>query len=105
MEFKGVVNNGEVVKNQAKQVYNDTFESNVNNGKMTELRKEELLEKIEKVASSDAQVFSGTETDIRMTRDGENGAIIIDSIVNFIKTVEGQEDYMNVSYAAAKCTI
>ena len=40
-----------------------------------------------------------------MTRDGENGAIIIDSIVNFIKTVEGKEDYMNVSYASAKCTI
>ena len=40
-----------------------------------------------------------------MTRDGENGAIIIDSIVNFMKTVEGKDDYMNVSYAAAKCTI
>ena len=60
MEFKGVVNNGEVVKNQAKQVYNDTFESNVNNGKMTELRKEELLEKIEKVANNDLTVIAGT---------------------------------------------
>ena len=60
MEFKGVVNNGEVVKNQAKQVYNDTFENNVSNGKMTELRKEELLEKIEKVANNDLTVIAGT---------------------------------------------
>ena len=90
MEFKGVVKNDSgVVKSQAKQVYNDTFENNVKYGKMTELRKEELLEKIEKVANDDVAVFSGIESDIRMTRDGENGAIIVDLIVNFVKTVEG----------------
>ena len=73
----------------------------VNQGKMTEERKAEMLEKIEKIASNDAKVFAGTESDIRVTKDSDSGELVIDMVAHFMKTDEDKPDYMHVSYAAA----
>ena len=66
---------------------------------MTEQRKVELLEKIEKVATNDASVFAGTESDIRVTKNSDNGEIIIDMVAHFMKSDEDKPEYMNISYA------
>lgn len=73
----------------------------VNQGKMTEERKAEMLEKIEKIATNDAAVFAGTESDIRVTKDSDSGELVIDMVAHFMKTDEDKPDYMHVSYAAA----
>ena len=73
----------------------------VNQGKMTEERKAEMLEKIEKIASNDATVFAGTESDIRVTKDSDSGELVIDMVAHFMKTNEDKPDEMHVSYASA----
>ena len=66
---------------------------------MTEQRKVELLEKIEKVATNDASVFAGTESDIKVTKDSDNGEITVDMVAHFMKSDEDKPEYMNISYA------
>ena len=77
----------------------------VRHGKMTQERKEQLLEKIIKVASNDVTAFAGTESDIKVSKNEENGDIVIDLVAHFMKTDENDQDRMNISYAAAKSTI
>ena len=40
-----------------------------------------------------------------MSKNEESGDIEIDMVAHFIMTDKDREDYMNVSYAAAKCFI
>ena len=98
-------NDGGVVKIHANQTYKQVFELAVRHGKMTEARKGELLDKIAKVACNDITAFAGTESDIIVSKNEESGDIVVDMVAHFIKTDQEREDYMNVSYAAAKCFI
>ena len=98
-------NDGGVVKIHANQTYKQVFELAVRHGKMTEARKGELLDKIAKVACNDITAFAGTESDIIVSKNEESGDIVVDMVAHFIKTDQEREDYMNVSYAAAKCSI
>ena len=100
-----VKNDGGVVKIHARQAYEESLALAVRHGKMTGARKEELLAKIERVASNDATAFAGTESDIKVTKNSKNGEIVIDMVAHFMKTDEDRPDYMNVSYAAANCAI
>ena len=72
---------------------------------MTEQRRDELLAKVVQISVNDLCAFDGTESDIRMTQDSENGDIFIDLTAHFMQSDEEQPDLMNVHYAAAKCTI
>ena len=53
-------------------MYEDLLGLNVQHGKMSEARKQELLAKISKVASNDLQVFDGTDKDIRLVMSDDN---------------------------------
>ena len=100
-----VKNDGGVVKIHARQAYEESLALAVRHGKMTPERREELLAKIDRVACNDATVITGTESDIRVSRNSDSGAIVIDMVAHVMKTDEDRPDYMNVSYAAAKCSI
>ena len=78
---------------------------NVKHGKMTQQRKDELLTKITQVANNDVATLAGVEKDIRVVKSNENGEIIIDMVVHFIKTDENAPELINVSYAAALARI
>ena len=71
-----------MVKQQATQAYEEACGLAVKNGKMSEKRREELLAKIAKVASNDAAVFAGSESDIQVSRGIESGDIAIDVVVH-----------------------
>ena len=106
MHLKNVVKNDEgVVKVAAKQAYEDQFDMAVRHGKMTEERKWELLAKIERIASNDITVFAGIEHDVKIEKKDENGTIVIDLVAHIMKSDENEPDKMNVSYAAAYCSI
>ena len=49
---------------------------------MTEARREELLAKITKVASNDLTVYEGIESDIKVSKNDQNGNIVIDMVVH-----------------------
>ena len=49
---------------------------------MTEERKEELLAKITRVASNDLSVYDGIESDIKLSKNDQNGDITIDLVVH-----------------------
>ena len=66
---------------------------------------EEMLAKIDKVASNDSTAFVGIESDIKVGVDNESGHLIVDMIAHSIKTDENELDRMNVSYAAARSSI
>ena len=100
-----VKNDGGVVKIHAVQAYEESLGLAVRHGKMSAERKGELLAKIERVACNDATAFAGVESDIRVATNSESGEIVIDMVAHFMKTDEDRPDYMNVSYAAANCTI
>lgn len=100
-----IKNDGGVVKIHANQTYKEIFALAVRHGKMTEARRGELLDKIAKVASNDVTAFAGTESDIKVSKNDESGEIVVDMCAHFIKTDQDKEDYMNVSYATAKCFI
>ena len=94
-----------VVKKKAKQTYEEQFGLAVRHKKMTEDRKQELLAKIEQVASNDITVFAGTDYDVKVQKNQENGSIVIDLVAHIMKSDENEPDKMNVSYAAAYCMI
>ena len=77
----------------------------VKHGKMTERRRDELLAKVIQISVNDLCAFDGTESDIFLTQDSENRNIFIDLVAHFMQSDEEQPELMNVSYAAAKCTI
>ena len=77
----------------------------IRHGKMTEARKAELLAKVKKIADNDATAFAGVESDIKVTSDAASGDLMIDMVVHYMASDEDAGDRMNVSYAAAKCTI
>ena len=54
-----------VVKDYAKQTYDEFLSLAIRHGKISEQRKEEILAKIEKVASNNLEAFAGTEKDIK----------------------------------------
>ena len=64
-----------MVKALAKQSYEESLALHVRTGKMTEARREELLAKITMVASNDLTVFEGIESDIKVSRNDQNGNI------------------------------
>ena len=72
---------------------------------MTQARKDELLAKIRKIADNDATAFAGVESDIRVTSDAASGDLMIDMVVHYMASDRDAADRMNVSYAAANCTI
>ena len=77
----------------------------VRHGKMTENRKWELLAKIERIASNDISVFAGVEHDITIEKNNETGTIVIDLVAHIMKSDENEPEKMNVSYAAAYCSL
>ena len=68
-------NDPSVVKALAKQSYEESLALHVRTGKMTEARREELLAKITMVASNDLTVFEGIESDIKVSKNDQNGNI------------------------------
>ena len=73
---------------------------------MSELRKQQLLARIAKVASNDPEAPNDTISDIKVSRSNNaNGDIEIDFVAHFMKTNEQEPDRMTVSYAAAKSII
>ena len=53
---------------------------------MLETRRQELLDKIAKVASNDITQFDGLDYDIKLNRDEENDSIVIDLLANWMRT-------------------
>ena len=72
---------------------------------MLETRRQELLDKIAKVASNDITQFDGLDYDIKLNRDEENDSIVIDLLANWMRTDQENPDRMAVSYAASKSAI
>lgn len=106
MTLKNTVkNDGGVLKQAAVQTYEEAFDLAIRHGKMTEERKQELLAKIERVSNNDISVFSGVDSDIKIRKNNNDGEIVIDMVVHFMKTDENEADRMNVSYAACKSII
>ena len=106
MSFKNCVKNDTgVVKEWAVETYDEQFSLSVSQKKMTEERKQELLAKIEKVASNDVSVNAGTDYDLKVSKEDQDGSIIIDLVAHIIKSDENEPDKMNVSYASAYCKI
>ena len=52
---------------------------------MTEDRKKELLANIEFVASNDATEFTGTDYDVKIQKNQQDGSYIMDLVVHSIK--------------------
>ena len=96
-----VKNDGGVVKIHARQAYEESLALAVRHGKMTGARKEELLAKIERVASNDATAFAGTESDIKVTKNSKNGEIVIDMVAHYMRTDNDRPNLMHVSYTTA----
>ena len=71
---------------------------------MTEVRRSELLEKLDKVASNDLTVTQDIESDIKISKNDEDN-IDIDLIAHCMKTNEDAPDKMEIYYAAGKCGI
>ena len=59
---------------------------------MSDTRRQELLAKISKVASNDVTATDGLESDVKLHRDAETGKIVIDMLVNWMKSNEDVPD-------------
>ena len=106
MQLKNCIKNDfGVVKQKAKQTYEEQFGLAVRHKKMTEDRKQELLAKIEQVASNDITMFAGTDYDVKIQKDEQDGSLTMDLVAHSMKSDENEPDKMNVSYAAAYCKI
>ena len=71
---------------------------------MTDARRNELLDKLDKVASNDLTVTQDIESDIKISKNDE-GNLDIDLIAHCMKTNEDTPDKMEIYYAAGKCGI
>ena len=85
-------------------MFSEDFDMHIQQGKMTEERKVEMLEKIQRIVNDDATAFSGVESNIRVVKDS-NGDIIIDMLAHIMKTEDGDPESMDMSYAATKSVI
>ena len=94
-----------VVKQHARETYEEIFNLAIKNGKMTEARKVELLTKIDQVASNDTTAVAGTVSDIKVEKVSESGDINIDIAVHNMMEDENEPDRMNVCYATANSNI
>ena len=92
------------IKTLARQNYEETFQIAVNQSKMTEAQRSELLDKLDKVASNDLTVTQDIESDIKVSKNDE-GNLDIDLIAHCMKTNEDAPDKMEIYYAAGKCGI
>ena len=87
------------------ELFTEDFDLHIEQGKMTEERKVELLAKIQKIVDNDVETFSGVERDVRIVKDSQSGDIVIDMIAHFMKTDEDDPEAMNMSYACSKSVI
>ena len=94
-----------VRKEHAMANFDDTMGLAVRHKKLTQERKSELVDKIQRVVSNDAAAFAGTETDIKVSVNSENGEIMIDMVAHYMRADKDRPDFMDVSYAAANCVI
>ena len=69
---------------------------------MTEARKLELLQKIIQIASNDVTASGGIDREIKLFRIKENDTIMIDLLVNWMRSDEEEPDKMSIHYAASK---
>ena len=89
MQFKSCLKNDNgVVKQLAKQTYEEILNLAIKHGKMTEIRKGELLAKIAKIVANDLTAFSGIESDIKVIESGANGDFLIDIVAHYMKSDE-----------------
>ena len=72
---------------------------------MSEARKQELLQKIIQIASNDVTASGGIDREIKLIRDEENKTIVIDLLVNWMRSDEEEPDKMSIHYAASKSAI
>ena len=98
-------NDENVVKQLAVSQFEEFIGLNIKHGKMSEMRKDELIVKIMKVVSNDLEAFTGVETDIKVTQNEANGDISVDLIAHLIRSNEEEPDKMVISYAASVSTI
>ena len=92
-----------VVKEFAVETYDKTFGLDVKHGKMTLERKEEMLDKIEKIATDELEENEGIDYNIKVSLDKRE--IIVDLIVHLIALDKENPEEMNVSYATCKSVI
>ena len=71
---------------------------------MTEARRTELFDKLDKVVSNDLTVTQDIESDIQISKNDE-GNLVIDLIAHCMKTNEDAPDKMEIYYAAGLCGI
>ena len=95
----------DMVKLHAKETYEDVLNLALKHRKMTEARKDELLTKIDQVASNDTTAFAGTVTDIKVEQDSESEDINVDIVVHNITQNEDEPEIMSISYATANSVI
>ena len=100
-----LVNDGGVVKKFAIECFTEDFDLHIEQGKMTQERKVELLEKIQKIVDNETVAYTGVECDIRVNRDSQTGDVVVDMLAHFMKTDEGDAEAMNMSYAACLSVI
>ena len=92
-----------VVKEKAVESYKRTFALEVEHGKMTHERSEEMLAKIDKIANDDMEGHEGIDYNIKVST--HNNEIVVDLIVHLIAQHEEDPEAMNVSYATCKSVI
>lgn len=71
MQLKNSVKNDRAVKEYAKQTYTESFALAVKQNRMTKERSEELLKKIEKVASNDLNSIHSIDSGFQIKRDAD----------------------------------
>ena len=72
---------------------------------MSEARKLALLQKIIQIASNDVTASGGIDREIKLIPDEENKTIVIDLLVNWMRSDEEEPDKMSIHYAASKSVI
>ena len=71
MQLKNSVKNDKAVKEYAKHTYSESFALAVKQNRMTKERSEELLKKIEKVASNDLNSIQSIDSGFSINRDAD----------------------------------
>ena len=74
--------------------------THVDKGKMTEDRRQELINKIEEAVNS-VNIVANIEKDIKLYRKEGNREIVIDLLVYWMRENEETPDSMDIFYAAS----
>ena len=95
------------IKDNAEGTFEDSLGLNLKQGKMTQLRYDELMAKILKVKSGDLQATAGIEHNIKVIASDAGGSsdMKVDVVVHYIVSNENESDKMFVYYAAANSLI